>query len=158
MLNKNGWGIVEAILFLLIFVVCLLFSFWGLRKLGLVDENWQFYPSSITKDDNGKNNNKDNKTEEPKKEFKYSDLENDMVTATKKYINDFYNNKLGLDTLNIRVSQLKDNGYLKKLKDNNNKNCSGYVAVYKENEEVIYKPYLKCKKYETSGYEERKDD
>lgn len=152
MLNKNGWGILEAIVFLLIFAVCLLFSFWGLRRFGLVDDNWQF----ISKSDNKTEDKKEDKKEEEKK-FSYSDLENNMVMSTKNYIKDFYNNNLGLDTLNIKVSQLQDNGYLGDLKDNKDRDCSGYVAVFLENEEIIYKPYLKCKKYETNGYEERKD-
>lgn len=158
MLNKNGWGIVEAILFLLVFIVCLLFSFWGLRRLGLVDENWQFYSSNLFNPNPDKNGDKQEEPKEPEKVFSYEDLENDMVGATKLYINDFYNNELGLDTLNIRVSQLIDNGYIAELVDKNKKNCSGYTAVYVENGEIIYKPYLKCPKYETKGYEERKDD
>ena len=150
MLNKKGWGILEAIVFIIIFIFCLLFSFWGLKKLGLVDENNQFYPSNINKED---------KTEDKEEEkFSFSDLEVKMTNATKNYINDFYNNELGLDTLNIRVSQLIDNGYLTELKDDNKKDCSGYVSVHVENDEIVYKPYLKCKKYETQGYEERKDD
>lgn len=147
MLNKKGWGILEAIVFLIVFVICLLFSFWGLRKLGLLGEDNQFKPSNEIKNE-----------KEEEKEFSYTDLENSIVISTKAYINDFYNNELGLDTLNIKVSQLIDNGYIKEVKDENNKNCSGYVSVYKENNENIYKAYLKCKKYETNGYEERKDD
>jgi len=78
--------------------------------------------------------------------------------AVKEYIKKFYDNKLGLDTLNIKVSQLIDNGQLTKLEDANGKACSGYVSVYlSDTNEIIYKPYLKCKKYETEGYEERKD-
>lgn len=147
MLNKKGWGILEAIVFLIIFIVCLLFSFWGLKKLGLLGDDNQFKPSNEIKNE-----------KEEEKEFNYTDLENSIVISTKAYINDFYNNDLGLDTLNIKVSQLIDNGYIKEVKDENNKNCSGYVSVYKENNENIYKGYIKCKKYETNGYEERKDD
>ncbi len=151
--NKNGWGIVEAIIFIIIFIICLLFSFWGLRRLGLVDENLQFYP--LDKKNEAKEEKKEEKEE---KKFSYQDLETKMTQATKKYISDFYDNELGLDTLNIRVSQLIDNGYLKELKDDKKKNCSGYVSVYVLNDETIYEPYLKCKKYETKGYQERKDD
>lgn len=147
MLNKKGWGILEAIVFLIIFIVCLLFSFWGLKKLGLLGDDNQFKPSNEIKNE-----------KEEEKEFNYTDLENSIVISTKAYINDFYNNDLGLDTLNIKVSQLIDNGYIKEVKDENNKNCSGYVSVFKENNENIYKGYIKCKKYETNGYEERKDD
>ena len=69
MLNKNGWGIVEAILFLLVFIVCLLFSFWGLRRLGLVDENWQFYSSNLFNPNPDKNGDKQEEPKEPEKVF-----------------------------------------------------------------------------------------
>ena len=74
MLNKNGWGIVEAILFLLVFIVCLLFSFWGLRRLGLVDENWQFYSSNLFNPNPDKNGDKQEEPKEPEKVFSYEDF------------------------------------------------------------------------------------
>jgi len=144
-LNKNGWGLVEFFMFLVIFIICLVISAVGFRKLGLVDENWRFVDDFSF-------------TRKPKPQTNYLTLEEDTVNATKKYINDFYNNQLGLDTLNIKVSQLIDNKYMKEFKDADGKDCSGYVSVYLDDDNnIIYKPYIKCKKYETKGYEERKD-
>ena len=37
--NKNGWGFKTFLIFLAIFCFCLLASFYGFRKFGLVDEN-----------------------------------------------------------------------------------------------------------------------
>jgi len=143
-LNKNGWGFLEFFIFLAIFAICLIITFVGLRQFGLVDDNFQFVKFSDRKPTKVTTN--------------YMSLEDDMTVACKEYIKKFYDNKLGLDTLNIKVSQLIDNGQLTKLEDANGKACSGYVSVYlSDTNEIIYKPYLKCKKYETEGYEERKD-
>jgi len=151
-LNKNGWGFLEFFLFLIVFIVCLIVAFEGLKKLGLMDENNQF----IT---NGNKTNESNNKKEEKPLVSYPSLEEKMVKSAKEYINDYYNNSLGLDTLNIRVSQLKSNGYLDKLEDNKGRTCTGYVSVYlDETGTIIYKPYLNCIEHKTEGYEERKDD
>lgn len=144
-LNKNGWGFLEFFVFLAIFICCLIVTAVGLKSVGLINEDWQFV--------------KFNSIKPTKVTTNYMSLEEDMVNGAKKYIEKFYNNQLGLDTLNIKVSQLIDNDCLDKLEDANGKACSGYVAVYlNEENAIVYKPYMKCKKYETKGYEERKDD
>lgn len=148
-LNKNGWGYFEFFVFLIIFVICLVISAVGLKQFGLIDDNWQF----VKFEDIGKNE------KEEKLKKSYSDLRNSMVDGTIKYISKYYNNELGLDTLNIRVSQLKNEGYIKDFKDANGDLCSGYVSVYKDdNGKIQYNPYLKCKDFETGGYEARKDE
>ena len=153
-LNKNGWGFLEFFCFLVVFVVCLVGAFKGLQKLGLLDENNQFINN---KNNSSSTNNKKDEEEKPK--VSYKELQENMVEAAKKYISDNYNNQLGLDTLNIRVSQLKNTGLLKKLEDNEGRDCSGYVSVSVDaSGENLYMPYLKCKDYVTEGYEERKDD
>lgn len=144
-LNKNGWGFLEFFIFLVIFAFCLIITAVGLKSVGLINEDWQFVKFSDKKPTKVTTN--------------YMALEEDMINGTKKYIEKFYNNQLGLDTLNIKVSQLIDNDCLEKLEDANGKSCSGYVSVYlNEENTIVYKPYMKCKKYETKGYEERKDD
>ncbi len=142
--NKNGWGIIEFLVFMLIFLVCLVVVGAGLRYLGLLDEDFHIA-------------NPNNKEEE--KVTNYVSLEKEAVEKTKEYIKKYYDNNLGLDTLNIKISQLVENGYLKDyLRDANNKKCSGYVAVYKNDQNNIeYIPYIKCPEYTTNGYEERKD-
>ena len=150
-LNKNGWGYFEFFAFLIIFAICLIIAAVGLKKVGLIDENWQF----VKFEDIGKNE------KEEKLKKSYSNLRNSMVDGTMKYISKYYNNELGLDTLNIRVNQLVKEGYIKAndFKDSNGGVCSGYTAVYKDdNGKIQYNPYLKCKEFETGGYEERKDE
>ncbi len=149
-LNKNGWGFGAFFAFLIVFILCLLISMWGLQKFGLLDDNFHFF------DGNSNTNNK--KEEEKKPIVSYPSLVEKMENATKKYIEKYYENKLGVDTLYIRVSQLKSEGLLDNLKDTDGNDCSGYVAVYLDSEEKIeYDGYLKCKKYKSTGYEERKD-
>ncbi len=151
-LNKNGWGFLEFFFFLIVFVVCLIGAFQGLKKLGIMDDNNQFI-----KDTNNTSTNKENKEEKPI--ISYPSLEEKLVKSAQKYIEEYYDNKLGLDTLNIRASQLKSSGHLEKLEDTKGRTCSGYVSVYVDVDgNNVYKPYLKCKEYTTSGYEERKDD
>lgn len=152
-LNKNGWGFIEFFAFLIIFIVCLVISALGLKQFGLIDDDWHFIKlEDLNKPDNSTYNNDNTKVT-------YASLREDMVGATMKYIKKYYNDELGLDTLNIRVSQLKKEGFIEKFKDADGHECSGYVAVYLDNQNKIqYNPYLKCKKYETTGYEARKDD
>lgn len=136
MLNKNGWGIVTALIFIAIFCICLILSAIGFRYLGLLDENWQFVKLSEI-----------GKTAE---NVNYTDAENKMIEAAKKYVNENYSN---LDnTLYVKYSTLVNNKYLDKIYENN-KECSGYVEVSSD-----YKAYLKCNKYVTDGYESRRDE
>lgn len=144
-LNNNGWGLVTFLIFILIFIFCLIFSAIGFRYLGLLDEDWHFVDfSEIAR-------------VKEETENRYKILEERMTNATKKYINDFYNNDLGIDTLNIKVSTLKDNGYIDNFTDSKDRECTGYTSVFKENAAIQYVPYLKCKRYTTKGYEKRKD-
>jgi len=53
-LNKNGWGFLEFFLFLIVFIVCLIVAFEGLKKLGLMDENNQFITNGNKTRKNGK--------------------------------------------------------------------------------------------------------
>lgn len=158
-LNKKGWGFLEFFFFLFIFIICLIGAFEGLKKLGLMDDNNQFINNNGFNTNNNSNNSNNNNNKEEKPIISYPSLEEKLVKAAKKYITEYYNNNLGLDTLNIRASQLKTSGHLDKLQDTKERECSGYVSVYVDGDgNIIYKPYLKCKDYETNGYESRKDD
>lgn len=146
MKKKNGWGFLEFFFFLGLFIVCLLVTAYALRKVGLLNEDWKF----VDFYDKGKDSNENDI-------YKYSDIETKLIDSTKKYIKDFYNNNLGVDTLNIKISSLINNNYISEVRDKD-ENCTGYVSVYKDdNNVVIYTPYLKCKNYVSNGYVERHD-
>ena len=179
-LNKNGWGIIAFLIFILVFVVCLIGSAIGLRRLGLLDENYSFVPFSEIAENREamKAEREAKKAEREKKKAEekarkeaeekekaekeraaYSDIEDKMINAAKEYVNKYYENKLSEASLFLKVSTLKKYKYLDTIKDANNNECSGYVQVSKNDDESLsYTPYLKCKNYTTSGYEERKDD
>lgn len=137
-LNKKGWGYAVFFSFILLFIICLLVVAIALRAHGLLDEEWKFKGFTT------------------KEKTDYTSLENNVVDASKKYIEEYYNNELGLDTLHIKVKQLVNNDFLEEVKDNDG-TCSGYVSVYLDNDKIVYNPYIKCKKYTTKGYNERYD-
>ncbi len=147
-MNKNGWGLSSELLFILIFVVCLVIAILGLRQLSLTEE---FNPNY--------HSNTDTNNGATEKEFNYQELEVRLKNSTIDYIRDVYNNELGLDTLIIQADLLRENGYLKNYSDEDDKYCTGYSEVYlNENNEIIYEPYVKCGDfYESQGYVERKD-
>ena len=162
-MNNNGWGIASFLIFIAVFVICLIVSAIGFRKAGLLDENYHFVELSQIKENREEmKKEKEEREAEEKRTLKetYSSLEDKMVEAAKGYVAKYYDNKLTGDaSLFLKVSVLKNYKYLDSLKDSNDKDCSGYVAVSKnEDESLSYTPYLKCKKYTTEGYEERKDD
>lgn len=139
-LNKKGWGYAAFFSFILLFIICLIVVAVALRAHGLLDENWSF--KSISN----------------KEKTNYTLLENNVVEASKKYVGKYYNNELGLDTLYIKVNQLVSNNFIEEVKDNDG-TCSGYVSVYlNDRNNIVYEPYLKCKKYTTKGYNERHDN
>ena len=134
MKNKNGWGLPSAIFFIVLFFIALIIAIIGIKKFGLLDGN------------NSKLKNN------------YSQIENKLVEASKKYISEKYNNVLNEDILIIRISNLKENNYINNIKDEEGNSCSGYVEVYKNSSsKILYKSYIKCINYKTEGYDSSKD-
>lgn len=138
-LNKKGWGLTNEIIFISIFVICLIIAFVGIYRLGFLGF--------------GKNEDKPNDT------FSYEALEKKLQNGTRDYIKDEYNNELGLDTLIITANLLRTKGYLNNYVDENDKYCSGYCEVYlSEDDTIVFEPYVKCgSNYESKGYVSRKD-
>ncbi len=147
-MNKHGWGLSSELIFILIFIICLIIAVIGLKEFSLMEEfNPNYYSNTNTNNDS------------INKEYNYQELEVRLKNSTIDYINDVYNNDLGLDTLIIQSSLLRKMGYLSNYSDEDDKYCSGYCEVYlNENNEIIYEPYVKCGDYyESKGYVERKD-
>lgn len=139
-MKRNGWGLRVELLFILMFLVCLLIAIIGLNRMGLM----------------GEGNFNDSKKEINTKET-YTLMEQKMVGATKEYVNSYYGGEYINDSITVRYSSLYYNNYLDKLTDNNGKECSGYVSVKNIDSVLIYNAYLKCPGYRTSGYESVKD-
>lgn len=88
-----------------------------------------------------------------RKNSEYKSLENEMVEATKKYVDANFLYPQDGDTLEVSYDELIVNEYL----DSdllNEKNCIGYVLVKKSNGVFDYKSYLSCDSYKTKNYKE----
>ena len=133
-MNKNGWGLRAELGFLLLFLVCLLITTIGLHRMGLVG-------------------NKDDNVEEDFGEYTidpydYDMLESRVSSAAENYYKD--NFTFGGDVTIIKVTTLKNNGYLTTIYDSRKNECRGYAKVI--NGTAF--PYIRCSTYKTAGYSE----
>ena len=132
MLNKNGWGLRVELLFIAIFLVCLLVATIGLRRFGLFGN-----PSALDKD---------------YYRASYSELETKMNDAAKRYYqNNYSSDEEGV--LIIKSYTLLFNGYMTDLVDENGNKCSGYTKVIRTIDSNTFTTYINCPNYKTSGYE-----
>lgn len=144
--SKHGWGIATEIIFIFMFICCLLYAVFYMNKLGML--NAEQYHKDEQKEEY-ENNSVDTT---------YEDIEDDLKAAARLYINKEYG-VVGRDTLIITHAKLKDFGYIDDIKDpdRSSSTCSGYVEIERIDGETSYYPYINCYKYHTDGYVKRKD-
>ena len=131
-LNKNGWGLRVELLFIVLFLFCLLIATIGLNKLGLFGG-----PGLL----------------DGEKTYSYSELENNMNEAAKRYYQNNYENNVS-DTIIIKSSTLLLNGYMSNMLDENGNVCSGYTRVFiNYQNEPSFNTYINCPRYKTAGYD-----
>ena len=131
-MNKNGWGLRVELMFIVLFLICLLIATIGLNKLGLFGG-----PGLL-----------DNNTT-----YSYTELENRMNEASKRYYQNNYE-YVSYETIIIRSSTLLLNGYMSNMLDENGNVCSGYTKVYTNYySEPIFTTYINCPGYKTAGYD-----
>lgn len=132
-MNKNGWGLRVELLFIVIFLICLLVATIGLRKFGLFGN-----PSALDKDYTYK--------------VSYDELEAKMNDASRRYYENNYDNKEE-DIITIKSYTLLFNGYMTDLIDEFGNKCSGYTKVISSNGKSSFTTYINCPNYKTTGYE-----
>ena len=135
-MNKNGWGLRVELAFVLFFLVCIVLSTIGLRKMGLLDNAAGVY----TDGDDTINNNVN---------YDYDALEQKVVDAAVKYFDtyEFDTN----ESVSVNTDTLISNGFLTGISDSNGRTCSGYALRLSNGNTVSY---LKCGFYKTVGYNE----
>ena len=121
-MNKHGWGLRKELAFVLLFVFCLLIAMVGLSEFGLTESSYD--------------------------ETSYRTLENRLTSAALDYYEDKYNTSG--DVVIIKLSTLKNNGYISKFEDANGVECNGYTKIV--NSEVGVS-YIRCFGYKTGGYD-----
>ncbi len=141
-MKKNGWGLRTELLFILMFLMCLVIATIGLNKMGLLGGNSDSIDEFKT----------DVNSEET-----YESMEERLNNAAKDYVVKYYGGENISDSIVVRYSSLYYNSYIAKLVDNKGRSCSGYVEVENINSNLIYYSYLKCPEYKTSGYDSSKD-
>jgi len=132
-MNKNGWGLRAELGFVLLFLVCILFSTIGLQRMGLFGG------------EEGEGINFDNYT---KGNYDYTSLENKVVDAARNYYYTKYPSGLN-ENIVVSVNSLKANGYMSPIYDSRNRECNGYAMILKSGTIVSY---IKCSSYKTPGY------
>ncbi len=144
-MNKKGWTLVGELVVFLFIIILLIYSIYGLYRLGLVRNINEAIPGV-----------------KPQlvisgETVNYEIGENKLIDASKRYVYDKYSNSINGDVLILRVNHLISEGYLSTIRDTNSKTCSGYVKIYNNNNYLSYSPYLKCSKYTSFGYEREYD-
>ena len=81
----------------------------------------------------------------------YKELEDKIVEAEKKYVDAKFLYPTNNGQVKTSASDLIKNGYMDELKKDDEV-CDGYVVVTHKNSVYDYKGYVKCKNYETKGY------
>ena len=122
-MNKHGWGLRKELAFILLFVFCLLVAMIGLSEFGLTE-------------DTGTNKS-------------YKTMENELTKVALKYYNEKYSGTAD-DVVIIKLSTLKNHGYISEFKDSSGVNCSGYTKIVNSN---VGLSYIRCFGYKTGGYE-----
>jgi len=132
MKKMNGWGLRFELVFIMIFLICLLVTTIGLNKFGLLGGS-------------------DNDNDLNKVYFSYKTLENKMTEAAKRYYQNNYDQYLYNDAV-IRSYTLIYDGYMSEIVDEFGNKCSGYTIVKQGDDGLNFKSYINCPKYKTEGY------
>ncbi len=130
-MNKNGWGLRVELMFIIIFLVCLLIATIGLKRMGMFGGDTSY--------------------EKPDDNFSYVKLENSLNEASKRYYQNHYEDST--TEVTIMSSTLISNGYISILKDENGRVCSGYTKVLSNySGGLVFTSYINCPNYKTVGY------
>ncbi len=137
-MNQKGFGIKEFVIVISVIFIAMIIIM-------------SLYQGVVSDE---KETKKATKTEE---KLTYQDLEQELKKAAERYQNDNYSgNALDTEVWSLSYSMLKEEKYLDKLTDPNDKKveCTGYVEFIQDKAKISYKPFLKCgSNYETEGYD-----
>lgn len=154
-MNNRGWGLEAMILWCAVLGILLIVATVMINSsINNMYNNTNSSSSVIKKEDKTPTKEEDDNKKD--NEEVYSSYLEKMTSASKLYIEREYNDSLEqIDNMYLTTTFLINNDYLLRLVDpsNNSLECIGYVEVKYTNNEVNYKPYLKCgSDYETTGY------
>lgn len=132
-LNNRGWGLGIFLVFVMIFVLCIIVAGVNAYKIGLQKE-----PSIQFGSDSGKSNYE-----------KYKPLEDKIKLAAEEYKNVHYTDMSFGDSVFVTFKTLVANNHL-----SSSEGCTGYVKISDGDEYIVY---FNCPDYKSSGYLEDLD-
>ncbi len=138
-MNEKGWGLKDAVIFIVIICLALFISMITYHRTfkGLFDSS-----DSI--------------------EETYADIEKELENTAHTYTDNYYYKVLeNGDSGVVTIRDMQEEKLIRVVRDikNNNVICSGYVKFKKSNGKTIYTAYLNCKNnYQTKGYQSKYDE
>lgn len=128
-LNKNGWGLRTMLILSGVIILFLGVAIYFISRI------YSGYDEEILN-------------------HPYRELENNLEKQASIYLNDYYDDMLTNEKITITRGVLRSYDLDINLKDPYDEDCSGYAVASKSKGITNIKAYIKCKRYETKGYEE----
>ena len=145
-LNNRGWGLQAMMIGVLVLMIALIITAVLINKVfGDIIEPIN-KPNYIE--------NSDAKEESTYKT--YQEMENEIITAAKKYQKKYYSDILDGEKITVTVKNLQAEYFIDELTDIKNEKtiCTGYATFLNDDDKISYKAYIKCgNSYETIGYQ-----
>jgi ABC-type antimicrobial peptide transport system permease subunit len=132
-LNNHGWGLNQMLIYCAILLFFLIIAVMLIIQL-----------SSILSDINITDS------------VSYSEVEENVSSAAKIYMNKYYTNDVGTGTITITTDNLLKNNILSEsdlTPTDESKTCTGYALVKNDTDGLNISSYIKCSNYETNGYQ-----
>ena len=153
-LNNRGWGLQVMLASILVLMLGLVIAAVLIQQnfgdiLGPIDDNEP--GSGISRP-----NEDDDKNEPDKPNYKtYSELEDIVLEATKKYQKEYYSDILDGEKVSVTIKQLINEKLIDEINDiKDGSACTGYGLFTLKDGKITYNAYLNCSNYQTIGYNE----
>lgn len=150
-LNNRGWGLQVMLASILVLMLGLVIVAVLIQQ----DFGYMFDPIGEDSSSSGVSRPSDEE-EVSKPEYKtYSELENLVLEATKKYQKEYYSDILDGEKISVTIKQLINENLIDSVNDiKDGSSCTGYGLFTLKDGKITYNAYLNCNNYQTTGYNE----
>lgn len=132
-LNNKGFGTSEMIIYFSLILLFFIIVVFGIYRL--------YHGVNPVLEDNSES------------QKSYAELEEEIKNASIIYANS-KEIILTEELQKVSIKVLRENNLLKRIYDNQDRECDGYALLSKKDEFIVSVPFLKCNDYESEGYVE----
>lgn len=144
-LNNRGWGLQAMLAGVLVLMIALVVISVLINKA---------FADIMEPIDHGHQSSEE---ESDQKYKSYEEIEDAIITASKKYQKKYYSDILDGEKISVTLKNLQEEkliGIINDIKDSD-VSCSGYAIFINDDNKIIYNAYIKCEdNYETIGYQD----